>query len=143
MFELRTFEERLKNWADFRSQLESSDNPLKDVINYYNLAPLVSINVDPWDRDIWPNAWELINENQYCSFCKILGMCYTLQLTERFKDGAFEIHIASDNKNSSTHYYLLVNKKTVIGYKEDETMDIQALPETLYSQRIYEMDNIK
>ena len=84
-----------------------------------------------------------INENPTVPSCKVLGMCYTLQLTERFKDGAFEIHIASDNKNSSTHYYLLVNKKTVIGYKEDETMDIQALPETLYSQRIYEMDNLQ
>ena len=67
MFNLRSFDTRLKNWADFRNSLEQSTDPLNDVISYYNLAPLVSINVDPWDRSVWPGPWELIDENQYCS----------------------------------------------------------------------------
>ena len=143
MFSLSQYEDRLLEWAEFRQSLEKDEYPFQKVVDFYNRIPRCSINTDPWNKKIWPGPWELVYENQYCNFCIILGMCYTLQLTERFKGEAFEIHIASDNKNSSTHYYLLVNKKTVIGYKEDETMDIQALPETLYSQRIYEMDNIK
>tara|TARA_B100002019_G_C21265819_1_gene599383 strand:- start:1128 stop:1553 length:426 start_codon:yes stop_codon:yes gene_type:complete len=139
MFNLRSFDTRLKNWADFRNSLEQSTDPLNDVISYYNLAPLVSINVDPWDRSVWPGPWELINENQYCSFCKILGMCYTLQLTERFKDCNFEIHIASDNKNSSCCYYLLVDNEMVVGYNEGSVCK-DSLPPTLYSQRIYTME---
>ena len=139
MFNLRSFDTRLKNWADFRNSLEQSTDPLNDVISYYNLAPLVSINVDPWDRSVWPGPWELIDENQYCSFCTILGMCYTLQLTERFKDCNFEIHIASDNKNSSNCYYLLVDNEMVVGYNE-ESVRKDSLPSTLYSQRIYTME---
>jgi len=139
MFNLRSFDTRLKNWADFRNSLEKSTDPLNDVISYYNLAPLVSINVDPWDRNVWPGPWELIDENQYCSFCKILGMCYTLQLTERFKDCNFEIHIASDNKNSSSCYYLLVDNEMVVGYDEGSVCK-DSLPPTLYSQRIYTME---
>ena len=55
MFELRTFEERLKNWAGF-SRLK-----VPTILKRSKLlqSALVSINVDPWDKDIWSNAWEL------------------------------------------------------------------------------------
>jgi len=139
MFNLRSFEARLRHWTDFRSSLEDSDKPFDDVVRYYNLVPLVSINTDPWDKSIWPGPWELVDQNQYCSFCKILGMCYTLKLTERFKDADFEIHIASDNKTSTSCYYLLVNNETVVGYDE-KSISKEELPSSFYSQRIYTME---
>tara|TARA_B100001287_G_scaffold258211_1_gene244440 strand:+ start:605 stop:1033 length:429 start_codon:yes stop_codon:yes gene_type:complete len=142
MFDLRSFEARLKNWAEFRESLETSKDPFQDVCNYYNTAPLVSINTDPWNKSIWPTAWELVNENQYCSFCITLGICYTLELTERFKGSRFEIHIAKDNNNSSIHYYLLVDDSKVLGYK-DKPITKQELPTTLFSQRIYKIHDPK
>ena len=142
MFDLRSFEGRLKNWANFRESLETSEDPFQDVVNYYNTAPLVSINTDPWNKSIWPTAWELVNENQYCSFCIILGICYTLQLTERFKESNFEIHIAKDHNNSSAHYYILVDDTKIIGYT-DKTIYKEELPTSLFSQRIYKMHDPK
>jgi len=143
MFNLGSFEQRLKHWAEFRNSLEQSSDPLKDVADYYSSAPLVSINTDPWNQSVWPSAWELISENQYCSFCITLGMCYTLQLTERFKSANFEIHISKDNTNSSIHYYLLFENDMVIGYEEEKIMNKTDLPTSLYSQRIYTMKPIQ
>ena len=87
----KNYEERLSNWQVFRSNLNTSSDALLDVIRFYQQAPIVSIHTDPYNEETWPSPWELLYENQYCSFCKILGMCYSLQLTESFKDKEFEI----------------------------------------------------
>jgi|TARA_B100001093_G_C26784901_1_gene996221 hypothetical protein len=143
MFYLGRFEDRLSHWAKFRLTLESSDTPFLDVLAYYDKAPRVSINTDPWDQKVWPGPWELINENQYCSFCVMLGMCYTLQLTERFSRANFEIHIAKDNINSSTHYYILVDNDSIIGYEDGKVINKNELPKNVYSQQQYPMPRLQ
>ena len=42
-------------------------------------------------------------------------MCYSLQLTDRFKGTKFEIHIGI-NKTKSEHYYFLVVGDRVLGF---------------------------
>ena len=106
----KKYEDRLLAWSKFRQSLETSPTPIQDVIDLYNTAPTVSIHTDPWDQSMWPTPWELVEENQYCEFCSVLGMCYSLQLTERFNQELFEIHIIVDTKNSSTHYALYVGE---------------------------------
>ena len=78
----KKYEERLQLWHDFRSQLETSLDPIQDTIEFYKTAPLNSIAADAWTQDSWPNPWELLEENNYCAFVKILAICYTLQLTD-------------------------------------------------------------
>jgi len=135
-----TYENRLASWRDFRESLETVDNPFQEVINNYKKAPYVSIHTDPWTREMWPNPWELINENQYDDFCCVLGMCYSLQLTDRFKGSKFEIHIGIDNETSSTHFLLFVDD-TVFGL-EDSYVDKSKLPTTYSPQEIYQMPNL-
>lgn len=137
----QVYEERLATWRNFRDQLELSASPLEDVIVFYKSAPYVSILTDPWDRSTWLGPWELLYENQYCDFSRVLGMCYSLQLTERFKDKMFEIHIAMDHSKSQTHYLLCVNDY-VIGYNEDVPVKQTSLPDSLVSQRIYVMHTL-
>jgi len=137
----RSYEERLAFWRNFRDSLETSDTPLDDVVSFYKQAPYVSILTDPWDKSSWLGPWELLHENQYCEFSRVLGMCYSLQLTERFKALTFEIHIGMDHQKSCV-YYLLIVGDSVIGYKENGVIKKQELPETLVSQRIYVMPEL-
>jgi hypothetical protein len=109
------YEKRLATWSKFREQLETSKDPLQDVIDFYKHCPQVSRHTDPYDPEVWPNPWELIHENEYCDYCIILAMCYTLQLTERFSGDTFEIHIGID-KGNTRHIYLLVVGDRVLGY---------------------------
>jgi len=142
MFSLSQYEDRLLEWAEFRQSLEKDEYPFQKVVDFYNRIPRCSINTDPWNKKIWPGPWELVYENQYCNFCIILGMCYTLQLTERFKGEVFEIHIAKDNKNSSLHYYLTI-QGYVLGFSDGEVLHLNQLPTNLIVQKSFLMDNIQ
>ena len=141
MFDKRIYEERLVEWRSFRLSLENSNTPILDTINFYNQAPKVSIHTDPWTQDTWPDPWELINENQYCEFAKVLGICYTLQLTERFKSSVFEIHIGVDDCSSSTHYLLVIDN-FVINW-DDSCVEKSKLPSSYISQKIYSMPELQ
>lgn len=132
------FEDRLAAWRLFRVGLETSAEPLDDVIQMYATAPLMSIHTDPWDQSTWPQPWQLVDDNQYCCFRIVLGYCYSLQLTDMFKACRFEIHIAMDYK-SSQMYYLLFVDDSVLGYQTNAVITTSQLPATLVSQRIYVM----
>tara|TARA_R110002074_G_scaffold382238_1_gene561751 strand:- start:237 stop:653 length:417 start_codon:yes stop_codon:yes gene_type:complete len=135
MFE-KQYEERMTLWREFRSSLEESPNPIQAVIDFYNHAPPCRLATDPYDRNTWPNPWEILEENTYCDFVKILAICYTLQLTEVLKQENYEIHIARDYKNCET-YYLLYVGNTVVGFTGDTHVQRNELPTTLRSECVY------
>ena len=132
---------RLQAWHDFRSNLESHADPFQHVIDMYQSVPQVSIHTDAWDQKTWPQPWELISENQYCAFCTVLGMCYSLQLTDRFKEASAEIHICIDRENNEL-YYLLIIEDRIIGYEPDTHIAKSDLPENIISQRVYHMSGL-
>lgn len=137
MFE-KSYEDRLVEWISFRNSLETSENPLEDVVNFYKKAPIVSFQADPFDQNTWLTPWEILKENLYCDFVKILAICHTLQLTERFSHQEFEIHIAHDDKRSSTNYLLFIGD-TCIGYDNNQPIPITDLPEDLIFDTSYRM----
>lgn len=137
----KKYEERLSLWRKFRDSLENDPNPLNSVLDFYNLAPKVSMHTDPWTKEMWPDPWQLIYENQYCDFCRVLGMCYSLQLTERFKGSTFEIHISIDRENAQTFYLLRIDNM-IIGYDNIPT-EINQLPQTIQPQKIYNMPAVQ
>ena len=112
MFE-KKYEDRLRSWVELRKQLETSNNPLQKVIDFYKKVKLVRIQVDPYDKSSWPDPWTLLNDNVYCRFAVLLGIAYTLQLTERFSRSNFEIHITRDKENSTMRYLLYVDDQVV------------------------------
>ena len=141
MFNLK-YEDRLQTWSCLRQELEVSNDPFRVLTDFYNKAPRVSIACDPWDQSIWPDPWELVFENQYDDFCTVLGQCYSLQLTDRFKGSSFEIHIGIDVEESRTCYLLIIDQSTVLGWNESY-VSFDELPESLVSQKIYTMPDIQ
>jgi hypothetical protein len=138
----KKYEDRLRAWNEFRQSLEESNTPLEDIVKFYERAPVVSIQVDPWESNTWLNPWELLKENQYCEFSKILAICYSLQLTDRFMAEDFEIHICTNDKEAST-YYLLFFQNKVVGYEWSKVIDKNDLPMDLQSQQHYLMPRLQ
>lgn len=137
MFE-KNFDQRLSLWREFREKLEISATPFQDVLDFYSRAPTVSIHTDAWDETTWPDPWQLLEENQYCDFCIVLGMCYSLQLTDRFSGSSFEIHIGIDKEKTANFYFLVVDK-SVLGYYNKEQLRSETMPKNIESQRVYTM----
>ena len=132
----KAYEERLVLWRDFRDGLEKSEDPIQEAIDFYNQAPYCSIAADPFTPSSWPTAWELLEENNYCAFVKILAICYTLQLTDVLSQGNYEIHITRDYKNSETYYLLYVDER-VIGFTGDTHVHRKELPSNLRSELVH------
>lgn len=128
----------IKDWFNFRQQIELSNSPLEDVHAYFDRLPKVKIYTDPYDQSRWPTPWELVDENEYCPFNIILGMCYTLQLTERFSESNATITISIDNSNKTVYYLLFIDDK-VYGYEQDTWIPATQLPKTLKTIKMYEM----
>jgi hypothetical protein len=127
-------------WYNLRQQLESDPTPLETAANFFERLPKVKIYTDPYDESTWPTPWELIEENEYCPFNIILGICYTIQLTDRFKDHRPMINVAIDTINK-TVYYLLIVKDKVYGY-DSKWIDLKALPKSLKTQKMYAMKEL-
>jgi hypothetical protein len=127
----------LDEWYNLRQQLENTDTPFEMVAAFFEKRPKVKIYTDPYDTDTWPTPWELIEENEYCPFNLVLGICYTLQLTDRFKDCHPKINVVIDN-NNKTVYYILIIKDKVYGY-DSNWININNLPNSLKIQKIYRM----
>jgi hypothetical protein len=138
----KKFEDRLAHWKKFRESLETSNDPIQDVIDFYNLAPTCNLAADPFTRENWPDPWELLEENNYCAFVKILAICYTLQLTDVLSQASYEIHITRDNKNSATYYLLFVDD-FVIGFNGDSYVYRKDIPTTVYSEIEYKMQPLQ
>ena len=134
----KKYQERLSIWREFRDTLEVSTDPIQDAITFYAKAPPCLIAADPYTPSTWPNPWELLEENNYCSFVKILAICYTLQLTDVLSQATYEIHITRDNENSETYYLLYVND-IVIGFNGDTHVHKDNLPNTLYSELVHSL----
>jgi len=138
----KKYEDRLRQWNLFRQTLETDSQPFQTVIDQYAEAPTVSMQVDPYDQNSWLNPWELLKENVYCEFSKILAICYTLQLTERFMNEKFEIYIYTDSEESSVRYLLKIND-WIIGYDTNRPISIEQLPNYLQSQMVYVMPKLQ
>lgn len=138
----KKYEDRLRAWSEFRKTLEHSNDPLTDVVAFYNKAPMVNIQVDPWDPASWLGPWELLYANSYCEFSKILAICYSLQLTDSFLDSSFQIHICTNTEDSEVKYLLYVDNR-VIGYHYNSVIDIEEIPTALYTEIVYNMPKLQ
>jgi len=134
----KKFEDRMSLWREFRDMLEVCDDPIQTAIDFYNQAPATTLAIDPYTQSTWPDPWQLLEENVYCKFVKILAICYSLQLTDRLSTCKFEINITRDNKNSNT-YYLLMIDNFVVGFNGDSYVHRKDLPPTVYSELEYKM----
>lgn len=121
------YERRLISWRAFRLSLEDSDNPIQETIDAWNTMPIKGMCTDPYDANAWPNPWEILLANEVCDFVKILGICYTLQLTDRFSGSDFEINISIDEKKSRLYYLLFVDTYA-IGYYNDTYVKKSQIP---------------
>jgi hypothetical protein len=134
----KKFEDRLTIWRKFRDSLSTSSQPVQDVINYWNNIPQGARNVDPYDQNTWPGPWEMIEENLYCEFTKILAIAYTLKLSNLYDDWQPIIKIGLD-RTQSRLYYMLYLDDQVIGFDEDKSVHINELPKNIHIEKVHVM----
>ena len=101
--------DRLIKWRQFRDNLETSLTPLEDVTQFWSRAPFVSSYLNPRTPDEWPDPWHLVLNSKLDELAIVLGMLYTLKLTQRFIASRFEIHMSTTEASRYSKYFLVVD----------------------------------
>ncbi len=134
----KSVDDRISLWAEHRQRLETVDNPLEEIWNFWRSAPYVPYNnkIDPYYQRGWPSPWEIIEENKYDDFTKALMIGWTIKLLKRYKNSKVVIKTLVDKDRRSIYNVVIVDEEIVINYSDNgpisvtETLD-QFLVENL------------
>ena len=137
MFDLG-LDDRLSAWANFRLTIETSSNPLQDVVDFWSLAPFTALNhnIDPYYQASWPTPWEIISENKYDDFTKAVMMGYTIMLTERFANSQIQIKTLVDTSGRKLYNSVYVDDKWVLNYEDLKVVPADNIPS------LYRLENL-
>jgi len=109
------YETRLLQWNQLRSTIQKLDTLQKciEVDRFWQAAPLVNHYLYIDETASWPDPWQLLVENTYCTVARALGMCYTLLLV-----GIEDIQIVeATNKKGEEVVLVFVNRaKYILNY---------------------------
>lgn len=116
------YDARLRSWYELREKLSNCNTKNKciEVDNWWQKAPLVNHHLHLLDSENWPNPWDLLVENTYCTVARALGMCYTLLLT-----GVEDVVLveATDTQGEDMVLVLVDRAKYVMNYWPDTVVN--------------------
>ena len=135
-----SYEARLSSWYDLRVQLEDSDIQTRviEIDKWWQNAPLVNHHLHILDSESWPDPWNLLVENTYCTVARAVGICYTLLLLDETN---VEICEATDNMGDDVIIVLVDNAKYILNYWPDTVLSNNLSNFKL--KRTVSIDNIK
>lgn len=133
--------QRLQAWKQFRQTLEISQTPLEDVATLWTHAPFVSRYLDPEIPTKWPDPWHLILDLQLDDLAIVLGMLYTIKLTQRFTDAKCEIYMIMGHRNQEDQYLLVVDEGHVLNLDYGTVVDSHRLA-SLDTKLIYSVSQL-
>jgi hypothetical protein len=120
------YESRLKSWYDLRLALKNQN--IKDVCvqtdSWWQYAPLVNHYLHPVDVSVWPNPWELLVENSYCTIARGLGICYTLLL---LGIDNIEYNLGKNDMGEDVAIVIVDNAKYTLNYWPDSVISTSLL----------------
>lgn len=78
---IQDYATRLAAWKTCRTDVNSAlkiDDKINVCLKFWKDAPIQNPLLN-WDNsESWPTAWELLNENNYCTSSHSLGIAFTL-----------------------------------------------------------------
>jgi|688.fasta_scaffold145673_2 hypothetical protein len=109
------YDQRLQTWYELRKKLTGQDTKTIaiEVDKWWQQTPLVNHYLHPDFVNQWPDPWELIHENTYCTIARGLGMVYTLHLLGINKIDFVE---AKDYNNEDVVLVLVEDAKYILNY---------------------------
>ena len=81
----RTFAERLASWNQLRQQVSVADpeSALFAINNWWFQTPWRAYHLHWDDQTDWPDPWQLLSDDIYCTLARGLGILYTITLLDR------------------------------------------------------------
>ena len=136
---LRSANERLASWRDFRIQLQSKyvkyngtdsvadNNILLSCLNTINTwwlqAPIVNLAMDPFNPESWPTVWEILDDGECCKYSRGLAMAYTIYYMSNSK--CITIDRVHDHMYNDDYMIANFDGKYILNSPYNKIIDIQ------------------
>lgn len=117
----RSFPERLGSWSELRSRVQHQplEQALLSINAWWFESPWVPYHLHWDDQSSWPDPWQLLDDNIYCSLARGLGILYTIAVINRADiDSAVLTEVGSDN------LVLIGKSKYILNWDKDEIVNI-------------------
>ena len=121
----KTFAERLASWSNLRRQCETLDteSALSTINSCWFDAPWTPYHLHWDDRANWPDPWQLLDDNLYCSLARGTGIMYTIAMLDREDlQDAVLVEVDSDN------LVLVSQEKYILNWDRDTVVNINLSP---------------
>lgn len=120
----RSFEARLTSWHQLRQSVVHLplDQCLCTVNTWWFECPWQAYYLHWDDQETWPDPWQLLHDNCFCSVARGLGILYTIALLDVPDISATLVDTGSDN-------LVLVNgEKYILNWSRDQIVNINLPP---------------
>ena len=108
---------RLSQWRDFRKGLDTDDifKVCNTVIDWWKMAPISKMTIDPVDSSTWPTPWEMLHSGNFCENSRALGMSYTIYYANESIPN--ELMFITCRENSTQQLCTWIDNKYLLNYK--------------------------
>jgi len=133
-----TFSQRLDAWNQLRNQASAQpiEQALYEINQWWFRAPWTPYHLHWDDREDWPDPWQLLDDNVYCSLARALGIMYTIALIDR-KDLQDAVLMEFDSDN----LVQVSNRKYILNWDPTEIVNIN--PGIEKSSKLVTQEQIK
>lgn len=117
----KTFDERLADWSQLRSQAAALDTEscLRTINSWWFRTPWCAYHLHWDDQPDWPDPWQLLSDNIYCSVARGLGIMYTVALLDRS-----DLHDACMIEVDGDNLVQVSGEKYILNWTPDSVVNI-------------------
>lgn len=128
----RTFDERLAAWINLRWQVKQLPVPmcLERINAWWFRSPWSPYYLHWDDADAWPDPWQMLQENIFCSLARALGMLYTVTMLERPELETIELV-----ETGKHNLVLIQDKKYALNWDPEQIVNTE-LPNASITRRL-------
>ena len=117
------YEDRLAAWCQLRqdNQTNSLEQALLNINDWWQQCPWIPYYLHWDDMEQWPDPWDLLADNYFCSLAKALGIVYTIHMLSRPDITCTELATNADSADN----LVLVNKgKYILNWEAERLLNI-------------------
>jgi hypothetical protein len=117
------YEDRLSRWLRLREDNRDNDleTALLNINDWWQQPPWVPYYLHWDDMEDWPDPWDLLADNHFCSVAKALGIVYTLHMISRPDITTLQMAV---NRDSADNLVLVNEGKYILNWTQGQLVNI-------------------